>query len=194
MADRAIRFLLQAGVILAVVVALPYKIFELDRYFVPKELVLNVAALLVAILLLTKLRSLSFDLVDGLLALFLLWSAASSVFATNYWLAQRSLGVSVAGVVIFWGARSVAAQGWYRPVLVAAAVAAVCAAALALAQAYGLETEYFSANRAPGGTFGNRNFVAHMAAHCSARSARPCSRQRWCCRDRGRRGWRSRRR
>ena len=99
MADRAIRFLLQAGVILVVVVALPYKIFELDRYFVPKELVLNVAALLIAVLLLTKLRSLSFDLVDGLLALFLLWSAASSVFATNYWLAQRSLGVSVAGVV-----------------------------------------------------------------------------------------------
>jgi len=164
MADRAIRFLLQAGVILVVVVALPYKIFELDRYFVPKELVLNVAALLVAIMLLTKLRSLSFDIVDGLLALFLLWSAASSVFATNYWLAQRSLGVSVAGVVIFWGARSVAERGWYRPVLVAAAVASVCAAALALAQAYGLEIEYFSANRAPGGTFGNRNFVAHMAA------------------------------
>src|SRR6266513_4034726 len=163
MADRAIRFLLQAGVILAVVVALPYKVFELDRYFVPKELVLNVAALLVAILLLTKLRSLSFDLVDGLLALFLLWSAASSVFPPNHWLAQRSLGVSVAGVVIFWGARSVAERGWYRPVLVAAAVASVCAAALALAQAYGLETEYFSANRAPGGTFGNRNFVAHMA-------------------------------
>ena len=164
MTDRIIRLLLQAGVVLVVVVALPYKIFELDRYFVPKELVLNVAALLVAIMLLTKLRSLSFDIVDGLLALFLLWSAASSVFATNYWLAQRSLGVSVAGVVIFWGARSVAERGWYRPVLVAASVASVCAAALALAQAYGLEMEYFSANRAPGGTFGNRNFVAHMAA------------------------------
>jgi hypothetical protein len=57
----------------------------------------------------------------------------------------------------------VAARGSYRPILTAAAVAAVVAAALSLAQAYGLETEYFSANRAPGGTFGNRNFVAHMA-------------------------------
>jgi O-antigen ligase len=163
MADRAIRLLLQAGVILAVVVALPYKIFELDRYFVPKELILSVAALLVAVMLLTKLRSLSFDLVDGLLALFVLWSVASALFATNYWLAQRALGVSVSGVVIFWGARSVAERGWYRSILVAAAIAAVCAAALALAQAYGFESEYFSANRAPGGTFGNRNFVAHMA-------------------------------
>ncbi len=163
MADRTIRFLLQTGVILAVVVALPYKMFELDRYFVPKELVLNVAALLVALVLLGRLRSLSFDVVDGLLALFLLWSAASALFATNYWLAQRSLGVSTSGVVVFWGARSVAERGFYRPILVAAAIAAVCAAALALAQAYGLETEYFSANRAPGGTFGNRNFVAHIA-------------------------------
>ena len=33
-----------------------------------------------------------------------------------------------------------------------------------LAQAYGVDTEYFSTNRAPGGTFGNRNFVAHVAA------------------------------
>ncbi len=163
MADRTIRFFLQVGLILAVVIALPYKVFELDRYFVPKELVLNVAALALAVLLLARRRSLSFDLADALLALFLLWSAASALFATNYWLAQRSLGVSVSGAVVFWGARSVAARGLYRPILVAAAIATVCAAALALAQAYGLETEYFSANRAPGGTFGNRNFVAHIA-------------------------------
>jgi O-antigen ligase len=163
MADRAIRILLQAGVILAVVAALPYKMFELDRYFVPKELVLNVAAVLIAVMLLARLRSLSFDVVDGLLALFLLWSAASALFATNYWLAQRALGVTVSGAVIFWGARSIAERGFYRPILVAAAIASVCTAALALGQAYGVETEYFSANRAPGGTFGNRNFVAHIA-------------------------------
>src|SRR5262249_33435298 len=34
----------------------------------------------------------------------------------------------------------------------------------ALAQAYGVRSEYFSLNRAPGGTFGNRNFVAHLCA------------------------------
>lgn len=164
MLDRTIRILLAAGLILAVIVALPYKMFELDRYFVPKELVLNVAALLIAVILLFRLRSLSFDVVDGLLAFFLLWSAGSALFATNLWVAQRSLGVSVSGAVVFWGARTVAARGSYRSVLVAAAIASVCAAALALAQAYGLETEYFSANRAPGGTFGNRNFVAHIAA------------------------------
>jgi O-antigen ligase len=164
MADRLIRIVLQTGVILAVIAAMPYKMFELDRYFVAKELVLNVAALVVALILLARRRSLWFDVADGLLALSLIWSAASALFATNYWVAQRSLGVTVSGAVIFWGARSAGERGFYRPILVATASAAVLAAALALAQAYGLETEYFSANRAPGGTFGNRNFVAHMAA------------------------------
>jgi len=163
MADRLIRLAIQAGVIAAVVVALPYKVFELDRYFVPKELVLHVAALIIALVLVARRRTLSFDIVDGLIAFFLLWSIASAVFATNHWVAQRSVAISVSSAIVFWGARSVAARGSYRPILIAAAIAAVIAAALSLAQAYGLETEYFSANRAPGGTFGNRNFVAHMA-------------------------------
>ena len=166
--------------ILAVVAALPYKVFELDRYFVPKELVLHGAALIIAVMLVARRRSLSFDLVDGLIAFFLLWSVASAIFATNHWAAQRSVAISISGAVVFWGARSVAERGSYRPILVAAAIAAVCAAALSLAQAYGLETEYFSANRAPGGTFGNRNFVAHMAviglpslAWCTVTARRP---------------------
>ena len=162
MSDRIIRFVIQAGVILVVIVALPYKLFELDRYFVPKELVLHVAALIVALMLVARRRSLSFDVVDGLLALFLLWSVASAIFSTNHWLAQRSVAISVSGIIIFWGARSIA-PGSYRSLLIAAAIAAVCAGVFCLAQTYGLETEYFSANRAPGGTFGNRNFVAHIA-------------------------------
>src|SRR4030088_3202974 len=101
MADRTIRTLIQLGVILAVVVALPYKLFELDRYFVPKELVLHVVALFIALFLLARRRSLSFDLTDGLLVLFLLWSTASALFATNHWLAQRALGVSVFGALVF---------------------------------------------------------------------------------------------
>src|SRR5258706_2482211 len=163
MADRVIGLVIRAGVILAVIVALPYKVFELDRYFVPKELVLHVAALIIALMLLARRRWLSFDLVDGLIAFSRLCSIASAIFATNHWMAQRSVAISVSGVIVFWGARAVARGGSYRPILVAAAIAAVCAAALSLAQAYGLESEYFSANRAPGGTFGNRNFVAHMA-------------------------------
>src|SRR3954466_4384545 len=163
MSDRLIKAVIQAAVILVVVIALPYKLFELDRYFVPKELVLHVAALVIALLLIARRRTLGFDIVDGLLAFFLLWSTASALFATNYWVAQRSLAIGVSSVIVFWGAREVARRGAYRSILVAVALATVCAALFCLAQAYGLDTEYFSTNRAPGGTFGNRNFVAHIA-------------------------------
>src|SRR3982751_6931599 len=114
MPDRIIRLTIQAGVILAVVIALPYKLFELDRYFVPKDLVLPVAAAIIAIALFAARRALSFDRVDGLLAMFLLWSLGASLFATNHWLAQRALAVSLSGAIVFWGARAVGAAGAYR--------------------------------------------------------------------------------
>lgn len=146
------------------IAALPYKVFELDRYFVPKELVLHVVAIVFALVLIIPRRTIRIDIVDGLLALFLVWSAASAVFATNHWLAQRALGLSVSSVLVFWGARRIAGAGAYKALLVAAAFATVVASLTCLAQAYGLDSDYFSQNRAPGGTFGNRNFVAHIAA------------------------------
>src|SRR5438477_12390968 len=156
MQNRAATVLLQIGLVAVVVAALPYKIFELDRYFVPKELILNAVAIIFAVILVARRRAITIDVVDGLLAFFLVWSAASALFATNHWLAQRALGVSVASAVVFWGARRIGAAGGYGPLLHAAAFATVIAALTALAQAYGFDTDYFSQNRAPGGTFGNR--------------------------------------
>src|SRR5205814_6061893 len=144
MQNRAATILLQLGLLAVVVAALPYKIFELDRYFVPKELILNAVAIIFAVILVARRRAITIDVVDGLLAFFLVWSAASALFATNHWLAQRALGVSVASAVVFWGARRIGASGGYRPLLVAAALATVIAAFTALAQAYGFETDYFS--------------------------------------------------
>ena len=167
MSDRAKTLLLQLGLLSVVLAVLPYKLFELDRYFVPKELALHVVALgLLALLALmfTRGRTVRYDAADALLVVFLAWSAASSLFATNYWLAQRALGLSVSSAIVFWGARHLGARGAHRPILVAAAAATVIAAVTCLLQAYGLETEYFSLNRSPGGTFGNRNFVAHICA------------------------------
>jgi O-antigen ligase len=161
---RAPRIWLQLGLVAVVLAVLPFKIFELDRYFVPKELVLHVTALGLTVLVLARARTVTVDAADVLLALFLVWSFASALFATNYWLAQRAVGVSVSSALIFWAARRLGEEGSYRPILVAAAVATVCAAITGLAQAYGLDTDSFSLNRAPGGTFGNRNFVAHFCA------------------------------
>ncbi len=146
------------------VVALPFKVFELDRYFVPKELVLHLVALAGSVVLIAKRVPLRESRLDILLGLYLLWNVVSAIFATNHWLAQRAVAISISSVLVFWYARRASMTGSFRPILVACAIATVTAAIAGLAQAYGIRSDYFSINRAPGGLFGNRNFVAHVAA------------------------------
>ena len=162
MMHRAAAILLQAGLTAVVLVALPFKVFELDRYFVPKELVLHAVALLLAALVLSRARTWKWDAADSLLLIFVVWSALSAVFASSWWLAQRAFSISVSSAIVFWSARRLGEEGIHRAILNGAAFATACAAGIGLAQAYGLESQYFSLNRAPGGTFGNRNFVAHF--------------------------------
>ncbi|HEY4218161.1 MAG TPA: O-antigen ligase family protein [Gemmatimonadaceae bacterium] len=162
--DRVALHVLQVGAIAVVLAALPYKAFDLDRYFVPKELVVHICAVAGALLCLGVRKRITLAAVDMLLALFLAASLVSSVVAINHWAAERALAISVSGVLLFWVASTLRRAGLMRPLIVALAIAVVVGAATSLAQAYGVQTEYFSINRAPGGTFGNRNFVAHLAA------------------------------
>jgi O-antigen ligase len=162
--DRAAALILCIGVIAVMLAALVFKVFELDRYFVPKELVMNVAALIAAGLFLARGNYRAPDIVDALLIAFLAWSILSGIFATNHWLSQRAIALSLSSAVIFWTARSAAEAGFQKVLLVAASAATVIVAGTSLAQAYGVETEYFTLARAPGGTLGNRNFIAHIVA------------------------------
>ena len=178
---------LQAGAIAVVLVAAPYKTFDLDRFFVPKELVLGVTGLLAGGLCLARVRRLSLSRADQMLALWLALGLASALFATNWWLAGRAMAVSLAGVACFWSARALARAGHARALLAALALAGVVGAGTALLQAYGLHTEFVSLNRAPGGTFGNRNFMAHLCVITmpalllsGLRSPSRASLQRWC--------------
>jgi hypothetical protein len=164
---RGARFalrILQLGAVAIVLAAVTWREFELDRFFVPKELVLHVTALLAAGALLRGARELRFTRVDALLGGFLLLSALSALLATNGWVAMRAFAISVSGVAIFWSARAVAGAGLARPLLSALALAVVAGTATSLLQTYGVRSDFFSINRAPGGTFGNRNFIAHLAA------------------------------
>lgn len=162
--DRAAKIFLVLGFIAVIVVALAYKPFELDRYFVPKELALHIVALVCGIALFLHPRRVSLGVTDIMLIVFLAMSGLSALFATNYWLAQRALGLSVSSALVFWATRRIARGGGARGLMIAAALATVVAAASSLLQAYGLETELFTLARAPGGTLGNRNFIAHIAA------------------------------
>lgn len=163
--ERIALLLLQLGAIAIVLAALPYKSFDLDRFFVLKELILHVTAIGAALLLLAGRRRLSLTGADVLLVAFIVLSAASAVFAQNWWLAGRALAMSISGVLLFWVGLTIRRAGLHRPLLTAIAIAVVVGALTALVQAYaGATTDYFSLNRAPGGTFGNRNFMAHLAA------------------------------
>ena len=162
--DRCALGLLQAGALATVVAAAPFTLFDLDRHTVPKELALHVAAGGAAALCAARARRLSLSLVDLLLLVFLLLSAVSALVATNHWLALRSLGVGVSGVLVFWTARALRTAGLARPLLLTLAAGVVLAAGTALLQAYGADSPLFAERRAPGGVFGNRNFMAHFVA------------------------------
>ena len=163
--ERIALHLVQLGLVLIVLIALPYKSFDLDRFFVPKELVLHATAVLAALLCLGGKRRLELSFTDLCIAGFLILSLVSAVLAQNWWLAGRALAITISGALLFWVGVTLRAAGLQRQVLSAAAVAIVVGAITALVQAYGgPTTELFSLNRAPGGTFGNRNFMAHLAA------------------------------
>ena len=153
---------LQAGAIAVVLAAAPYKTFDLDRFFVPKELVLSVTALLTTLAVVWRARRLSLGRMDELFAVWLGLGVLSALFATNWWLAGRATAVTLGGLACFWCARALARAGHSRALVGAFALAGVVGAATALLQAYGVRTDYVSLNRAPGGTFGNRNFMAHL--------------------------------
>lgn len=164
-APRAALVVIQIAAAAVVIAALPYPLFGLDRYTIPKELVLEAAALAAGLFCLAAARRLSILLVDAPIAGFLLLSAVSALLAANGWLAFRAVGVSLAGATLFWCARTLARAGMSAPLLMALAFAIVLGACTGLAQAYGLiETSLASLDRAPGGTFGNRNFMAHLVA------------------------------
>ncbi|HEX8361770.1 MAG TPA: O-antigen ligase family protein [Longimicrobium sp.] len=154
----------QVGAVAVVLVAATYRVFELDRFFVPKELVLHLTALLAGILCLGAARRFALGRVDLLLAGYLALGAVSAAAAQNPWAGMRALGVSASGIVVFWVARSLGRAGLARSVLVAVGIAVTLGALTSLAQTYGVRLDVFSINRAPGGTLGNRNFVAHLCA------------------------------
>jgi O-antigen ligase len=163
-AERTALRVMQLGALAVVLAASTYTVFELDRFFVPKELALHLTALVAGLLAVGAFRRVAFTRVDMLLLAFLLLSVLSALLATNGWLAARALAISVSGIAIFWAARGLREAGLARPLLVGLALAVVAGAVTAILQTYGLRTELFSLNRAPGGTLGNRNFIAHLAA------------------------------
>jgi O-antigen ligase len=161
---RAAAHLLGLGMVLAVLLALPAAPSDLDRFQLPKETAAHLLTWL-AVLLARPAgwRGLSRAARSGLL-LFAGASIASIAVATNPWVATRAVALTLTGVAAFLTARQLASQGEGAILLGWAGLAAGVGAATGLAQAYGVESTLFATTRAPGGTFGNRNFLAHFSA------------------------------
>lgn len=155
--------LLLAGALAVVLVVTTSPVFDLDRHAVPKELVLHATALLGLAVMLPGWRRLDAGVIETLLGLYVVWSGISTLFATNHWLAFRAFGISFSGFVVFQMARAARRDGLGWAVVVGLALAATAGALTGLLQAYGLDWSLLRGERAPGGTFGNRNFLAHFA-------------------------------
>jgi O-antigen ligase len=155
---------LQLGLIASVLAALPFELFDLDRHSVPKELVLHLTAAGAALLALRGARRVAPAMVDLFLVGYLALCTVSALGASNWWLAFRALGVTLSSALIFWTARALARAGLGRQLVRALALASVLGAVTGLLQAYGIWDALAARVRAPGGTFGNRNFMAHYAA------------------------------
>jgi O-antigen ligase len=163
-ADWVVLFALSAGALACVLLVLPYRSFDLDRFFAPKELAFHAAALVAGGAALAFATRLTISKVDAALLAWLALSAASALAATNRGLAFRALAITVSSATVFWAARKVGRTA-LGPVLTRVlALSVVAGALMALAQAYGIKMEFAALNRAPGGTFGNRNFMAHLTA------------------------------
>src|ERR1035437_2137372 len=94
-AGVTILLALGAGALACVLAGLPYRSFDLHRVFAPKELALHAAARASGLAALASARRMSLTRADHALVVWLLLSAASALFATNHWLADRALPISV---------------------------------------------------------------------------------------------------
>jgi O-antigen ligase len=144
--------------------AVPVARFPLDRFGLAKEAVALVGATIVATLALLAARRVRADAADLALAAALALSAVSAAAAVNPWLAARALALSGAALACFLAARALAERGRRAALLRAVGAAVVLAALPAVLTAYGLAPDWADGRRAPAGTFGNRNFLAHVVA------------------------------
>ena len=163
---RLLAVWLGLGALAVVLAAMPSTLFDLERFAAPKELALHLTALGAVVLLglTSRERWPTVTAAEAPLLGFVAWSALSALFATNHWASTRALSLTVSGFILFRAGRRVGMDRAGGLLLPALALALVIGALTGLAQAYGIETRLLSESRAPGGTFGNRNFLAHLMA------------------------------
>lgn len=153
--------ILGLGLLATVLVLVPVGAPGNERHDLPKEFLVHLLALAAAGAALARTRRLRLAGEDVALAAFLLLGLTSAAGAVNPWLAARASALACSAVAAFWAVRA-ADRRSRRRLAALAAGAVVAAAAAALLEAYGVVEGLSSSNRAPGGTIGHRNRLAHL--------------------------------
>lgn len=134
-----------------------------DQFALPKELVLHFLAVLAAAVVMGRRRGLRYGAPEIALVAFLLLSAVAGVLkGVNADLVVRSLSMSTSTAVIFVAARNIEERESAALLIGCLAAAVGTVAALAFAEGHGVLPRLSMEGRAPGGTLGNRNFLAHV--------------------------------
>lgn len=156
--------LLVVGTFAVVLATVESGFFDLERFQLPKALALHLTGVGLVTAHLVRPLSRRLNGPEILMAAFVVWSAAAAVLATNRWLSVAGWGITFSALVVLRGAGSVRGDdlrdrtvGWILGGVVLGAL-------LGAAQAYGWEAPFLAGDRPPGGTFGNRNFLAHVSA------------------------------
>lgn len=130
-----------------------------EQFALAKELLLPLGALLPAVVLLASARRLIVSLLDVVVVVGLMLVVGSALVQdTSVALCWRGLNVAVASAAVFFVARRTREDARLVMLL---GLAVVLGALTVVAEAYGLLPRLSLGGRAPGGTEGNRNFMAH---------------------------------
>lgn len=158
--DRVIAIAVVAALAACAAARVPYAAQGFDSFSLPKELALHAAAFLVlACMLVTGMRAMRGPqtwLVGGLV----LFGWLGCLVAVNPWMATRAAALTTSMAVVWHAVRSIESARCAR-IIAGATVAAAALIALTVAlEAHGVGGHSLP-GRAPGGSFGNRNFMAH---------------------------------
>lgn len=154
--------LLGSGLLACVLLVLPHG-EGLNRFTLPKELAFHVSALGAGALVLLGSERARVGKLDVALGAHLVLTLVAALLAVNQPLAWRASGLVLSMSVTFWTSRALARQEQHRDILIgAAALATALAATTVLLESFGVLDGLSMPGRAPGGTVGSRNFMAHF--------------------------------
>lgn len=161
---RAAAHILGLTLLMAALAALPSAPTDLDRHQFPKETLVHLGTWLAVFMARPLPVHPGSKALSAFLIAFLACSSLSLAGATNLWLGIRALSLSFTLAAAFLTAYHLSTHQLGKILLGWILWALTAAVATGVAQAYGFESDFFANTRVPGGTFGNRNFLAHFCA------------------------------